>query len=91
MKRTQIPNDAVLLIPEPESGELPTCGVAPGYYNPKQMLELIEKHLSDANAIEFIANMLETGVAENDGFANTLRANMHNADALQRIVAACRC
>lgn len=42
---TGIPKDAILLIPEPEfEGGQPTCGVQPGYYTAKQMLDIVEKH-----------------------------------------------
>jgi hypothetical protein len=86
-----IPKDAVLLIPEPE-GEYdpPTCGVQPGYYDAKQMLELIEKHKDNADAIQFIADMLETGNAEYDGFAVMLRENRKKPAALMKIVKSCK-
>jgi hypothetical protein len=85
----RMPKDAVLLIPQPEEGEVPTRGVKPGYYNPKQMLALIESHRQDAEAIQFIADMLETGDVENDGFAQMLRVNRQNPAELKRIVAIC--
>jgi hypothetical protein len=85
-----IPKDAVLLIPEAEcENDLPTCGVQPGYYNAKQMLELIEKHMKDADAIQFIADMLESGDPDNDGFVKMLRSNRHNPGELQRILKIC--
>jgi hypothetical protein len=96
MKRTKsrqqngIPKDAVLLIPEPDGeADPPTCGVQPGYYDAIQMLELIEKHKHDADAIEFIADMLETGDPDNDGFVQMLRSNRHNPGELARIVKIC--
>ena len=89
VKTGSIPDDAVLLIPEAENGELPTCGVQPGYYNPKQMLALIEKHKTDAGAVRFIADMLETGDEENDGFAVMLRANCQDPTELTRILKIC--
>ena len=62
----------MLLIPEPEQeGEQPAYGVKPGYYNSKQMLQLLDNHKGDADAVYFIADMLETGDAENDGFAES--------------------
>ena len=97
MKRTKsrqqhsIPKDAVLLIPEPEGeADPPTCGVQPGYYDAKQMLELIKKHKDDADAIQFIADMLETGDPDNDGFVQTLRSNRRNPVELSRIVKICK-
>jgi hypothetical protein len=52
-----VPKDAVLLIPEPEqAGEQPAQGVKPGYYNSKQMLQLLDLHKDDADAIHFIAD-----------------------------------
>lgn len=90
LKRGSIPDDAVLLIPDAEDGELPTCGVQPGYYNPKQMLALIEKHKNDAEAVRFIADMLETGDEKDDGFAEMLRTNLHNPSEVDRIVSICR-
>ena len=71
--KTAIPSEAVLLIPDPEEGEAPTCGVKPGYYNPAQMVELLQLHKADPEAIGFIADMLETGDPEDDGFCNLLR------------------
>jgi hypothetical protein len=86
-----IPKDAVLLIPEPDGkDELPTCGVKPGYYTAKQMLGLVEKHLNDADAIQFIADMLESGDSDNDGFVQLLRSNRQNPDELARIVKICK-
>jgi len=86
-----VPKDAVLLIPEPDGeNDLPTCGVKPGYYNSKQMLDLIEKHKNDADAIHFIADMLETGDVENDGFAEMIRKNHHDPSAITRIIQICR-
>ena len=86
-RQTNVPKDAVLLIPEPEhEGEPPTCGVKPGYYNSKQMLQLLDEHKNDAAAVQFIADMLETGDAENDGFAEMLRTNHHDPNALARII-----
>jgi len=88
--RDKIPNDAVLLIPDPEhEGEQPAYGVKPGYYNSKQMLQLLDKHKNNADAIHFIADMLETGDAENDGFAEMLRANHRDPSAIARIVRIC--
>jgi hypothetical protein len=52
-----VPKDAVLLIPEPEhDGEQPAHGVKSGYYNSKQMLNLLDLHKADAEAIHFIAD-----------------------------------
>jgi len=86
-----IPDDAVLLIPEPENeNESLPYGVKPGYYNPKQMLELIDKHKDDSEAIHFIADMLETGDPENDEFAVTLRTNCTDSEAIARIIQACK-
>ena len=90
-KQNSIPKDAVLLIPEPDGkNELPICGVKPGYYTAKQMLGLVEKHLKDADAIQFIADMLETGDANNDGFVQILRSNRQKPDELARIVKICK-
>lgn len=47
----------------------------PGYYDAKQMLDLIEKHKDAADAIQFIADMLESGDPDNDGFVHMLRTN----------------
>lgn len=90
-RKNNVPKDAVLLIPEPErEGERPAYGVKPGYYNSKQMLQLLENHKDDADAVHFIADMLETGDAENDGFAEMLRKNHHDPSALTRIIQICR-
>ena len=86
-----MPKDAVLLIPESESAnEPPTCGVQPGYYDAKQMLDLIEKHKDAADAIQFIADMLESGDPDNDGFVQMLRTNKNNPVELSRIVKICK-
>jgi hypothetical protein len=86
-----IPDDAVLLIPEPEYEHEPApYAVKPGYYNSKQMLELIDQHKGNAEAIRFIADMLETGDPENDGFAVMLRTSCRDSHAIGRIVKICR-
>ena len=86
-----MPKDAVLLIPGPEhEEEQPAYGVKPGYYNSKQMLQLLDNHKTDADAVHFIADMLETGDAENDGFAVMLRQNHHDPVAIARIITICR-
>jgi hypothetical protein len=84
-----IPADAVLLIPEPEN-EPALYGVKAGYYNSKQMVELIDQHKGNAEAIHFIADMLETGDPENDGFAVMLRTNCHDPHSIARIAKICR-
>lgn len=88
--KATIPDDAVLLIPAPEIGESPTCGIRPGYYNSKEMLDLIDQHKNDSRAIQFIADMLETGDAESDGFAVMLRNNRSNPKELARIIQICK-
>ena len=83
----KIPKDAVLLIPEPEDENTPApYGVAPGYYSPQQMLEVLDQHKHNAAAIHFIADMLETGDAEDDGFAKMLRASRSDPAAITRII-----
>ena len=85
-----IPNDAVLLIPDPAEGDASSAyGIRPGYYSPKQMLELVNEHRSNADAIQFIADMLETGDAENDGFADMLRIHRENPAEIASIVKLC--
>jgi hypothetical protein len=89
--RPHIPKDAVLLIPEPErAGEKPIYGIRPGYYDKAQLLELLETHQDDADAIHFLADMLETGEAENDGFVELLRKNCGNSSAIASIIKNCR-
>jgi len=83
----QIPKDAVLLIPEPEDEQSRSpYGVAPGYYNPQQMLELLDHHRHNADAIHFIADMLETGNPEDDAFAQLLRDHHTDPAAIAKIV-----
>jgi hypothetical protein len=90
-KVSTIPKSAVLFIPEPEDeSELPAYGVKPGYYDPRQMLELIEGNKSNADAIHYIADMLETGDPENDGFAVVLRENCKDPLAIAQIIKICR-
>ena len=87
--KSNIPKDAVLLIPEPEhENESARYGIAPGYYNSKQLLELLDQHQHNADAIHFFADMLETGNPRNDGFAQLLRANHADPTAIARIVQA---
>jgi hypothetical protein len=89
-RKNNIPKDAVLLIPEPEqAGMQPAHGVKPGYYNSKQMLQLLNLHKDDADAIHIIADMLETGDADNDGFVQLLRQNHHAPAAITRIIQIC--
>ena len=91
MDENSIPDEAVLLIPDPENeGDPPPFGIRPGYYNPPQTLELIEQHRDNPEAIQFIADMLETGDPEDDEFAVMLRLNKDNPEELARIVVACR-
>ena len=54
------------------------------------MLQLLDKHKADAEAVHFIADMLETGDVENDGFTQTLRQNYRDPAALARIIHTCR-
>ena len=85
-----IPKDAVLLIPSPEPESAPpTYGVQPGYYDAKQMLSLIDKHKHNAEAIHFIADMLESGDPDNDGFVQMLRSNRQKPVELARIIKIC--
>jgi hypothetical protein len=89
-RQSRMPSDAVLLIPEPESeGHSPIYGIKPGYYNSKQMLRLIEENKANAESLQFIADMLETGDPENDGFAEMVRKNQNDPIAIQRIVEIC--
>jgi hypothetical protein len=82
-----IPKDAVLLIPDPEDENTPApYGIAPGYYNPKQLLELLDQHRHNADAVHFIADMLEAGNPKDDGFAQLLRAHHADPAAIARIV-----
>jgi len=67
----------------------PAYGVKPGYYNSKEMLQLIDLHRTNADAIHFIADMLETGDADNDGFAELLRQNYHDTLAISRLIGIC--
>ncbi len=89
-QREAIPAKAVLLIPEPENEDEPApYGIKPGYYDSEQMLQVLEQHKNNAEAIQFIADMLETGDPESDGFAEMIRANCSNARALARIIKIC--
>ena len=86
-----VPNDAVLLIPDPEHENEPApYGIKPGYYDPKGLLQLVDQHKNDAAAIRFIADMLETGNPEDDEFAGMLRTSCCDPLALVRIVQICQ-
>jgi len=90
-RRSIVPKDAVLLIPEPEHEDsAPPYGIKPGYYNSKQLLSLLLQHKCNAEAIQFIADMLETGNPKDDGFAEMLRTSRSDPIALARIVQTCR-
>ena len=54
------------------------------------MLQLLDNHKDNADAVYFIADMLETGDAENDGFAEMLRQNHRDPAAIARIIHICR-
>jgi hypothetical protein len=82
-----VPKDAVLLIPEPENEDAP-YGIKPGYYNSRQLLRLLNQQKKNADAIQFIADMLETGNAKDDGFAKLLRAHHADPAEIARIVKA---
>ena len=83
----KIPKDAVLLIPEREHEHEPSpYGIAPGYYNSKQLLDLLDQHQQNADAIHLIADMLETGDSKDDGFAQLLRANHADPAAIAQII-----
>lgn len=83
----RIPDDAVLLIPDPENeGDPPEYGIAPGYYSAAQMLDLLERYQDLPDAIQFIADMLETGNPEDDEFAQELRQNKRSPAAIAYIV-----
>jgi hypothetical protein len=85
--KQKIPKDAVLLIPGPEHENEPArYGIAPGYYNSKQLLELLDQHQHNADAILFIADMLETGNPKDDGFAKLLKTNRSDPVAIAKIV-----
>lgn len=86
-----ITKTAVLLIPDPERAEdSPRFGIKPGYYDSVQLLQLVLKHKNAADAIQFIADMLEAGNAEDDSFAALLRKNRNKPMALAKIVEACK-
>lgn len=82
--------DSVLLIPDPEPGAKPDYGIAPGCYSPRKMLDLIHRNRYKPDAIQYIADMLETGVEKWDGFARTLRLAKNSPRAITAIVSACR-
>jgi hypothetical protein len=86
-RSSRMPKDAVLLIPEPEHEAAP-YGIKAGYYSSRQLLRLLDQQKGNAEAIQFIADMLETGDPANDGFAKMLRASRSNPEAIAQIVKA---
>jgi hypothetical protein len=84
-----IPKNAVLLIPEPENESAP-YGIKPGYYNSRQLLQLLDKQKQNADAIQFIADMLETGNPKDDGFAKILKTSCSDPAAITRIIQTCK-
>jgi hypothetical protein len=85
-----IPADAVLLIPEPEVGQPPAYGIKSGYYNHDGLLDLLEVNQGNREAVRYIADMLESGDEESDGFVQMLRSNQQNPVELARIVKICK-
>ena len=86
-KQAKERRDAVLLIPEPEKGNgRPSENVKPGYYNLKEMLTLIERNKMNASVVQYIADMLETGNPDYDGFSKMLRRNHGDPVAIARII-----
>ncbi len=82
-----IPNDAVLLIPDPENeSDPPPFGITPGYYNQGGLVGLLSRYSRNREAIQFIADMLESGVPEHDEFVRLLRQNKHNPAEIARLV-----
>lgn len=80
-----------MLIPEPEDASgIPAYDIPPGYYNSDQMLDLISCHRTNAAAIQYIADMLETGEPATDGLAVMLRTNRRNPFAIDRIIQMCK-
>lgn len=79
--------DAVLLIPEPEAkGQAALYDIIPGYYAAAQLLELLDRHKANPEAILFLADMLETGNPDDDGFADILRRSRNEPEAIASIV-----
>jgi len=81
------PNDAVLLIPDSENeGDPSPFGITPGYYDQSGLVGLLSRHSRNPEAIQFIADMLESGLPESDQFVQLLRQNKHNPAQIARIV-----
>lgn len=82
-----VPNDSVLLIPEPENeGDPPLFGITPGYYSQSGLVGLLSRYSRTPEALQFIADMLESGLPESDQFFQLLRLNKHNPAQIARIV-----
>lgn len=74
-----------LLIPDYETkGDKYPGDIKPGYYEPKQLVLLLLAHLHQPDALQFIADMMETGLPDKDVFIKWLRKNKSNPKALQR-------
>lgn len=74
-----------LLIPDFEDDSEKYPGdIRPGYYNPKQLVILLLYHLDNPDALQFIADMMETGISEKDEFIRWLRKNKSNTKALHK-------
>lgn len=88
--------DSVLLIPggggdgdgTMDDGRLPLSAYAiePGYYNAEQLLELIDAHANEPEAIQFIADTLSTGNPKYDGWARLIVYMKDDAARLQQAV-----
>lgn len=76
-----------LLIPDydHEGGGKYPGDIKPGYYDDRQVVELLLYHLGNPDALQFIANMMETGIPEKDTFAMWLRKNKNNKPLLMQV------
>lgn len=78
-------NGPNLLIPDfEEDGEKYPGDIQPGYYDPRQLVILLLYHLDNPDALQFIADMMETGIPEKDEFVQWLRRNKSNEKALSK-------
>jgi len=58
MESVQVKN-ALLVVPHADEGAAHPGGIRPGYYTRNQVVAVLREHKDDADAIQFIADMLE--------------------------------
>jgi hypothetical protein len=48
-----------VIIPDPEEGEEPECGIKPGIYLVNDIVQLLREHADNPDIIRYLADMME--------------------------------